>query len=99
MQALPGVHNGVLIVLRALDFTLPVEAAIASQLFQTCKAPSQQLQQAFFERLCSEAPAPTALHQLQAHHQLAAQSSQHYELLVQRLSPGQSAAETLFCGL
>ena len=76
-------------VLRALRFALPAEAAKAVELFQSCQAPSQQLQQAFFEKLCSEAAVPTAFDQLQAHQELAGRSRQPYSLLIKRLSPGQ----------
>ena len=95
MQVLPISENGLLVVIRALDFALPAEAARGIELFWDCKCPSQQVQQAFFDKLCSEAAIPTVVDQLQAHHELAAQSSGIYILLVQRLSSGQICCKSL----
>ena len=51
-------------VFGALSFALPQEAATAIELFEECRVPSQQLQQALFEKLCAEAAVPAALDHL-----------------------------------
>ena len=83
-------------VLRTLKIQVPGEARMACWLFATASSPGTDLQEVFFEGLCSHAGVQMALTQMQHHHQLAAQNSQVYSALLPRLSPGQLMLRSIY---
>ena len=77
-------------VLQALDYSLPKEAALACDFFTAVKQPSQVLQHSFFGGLCSQGSPLLALKQLQQSPELASQEQGCYVKLLLRLVPGQT---------
>lgn len=90
LQGLLQDHPHLTAVIRVLNFALPTEVAMATDLLNNFQAPKNQVEQAFLEGMGSAAPVQPAIHWLISHYQLAKPGNPAYGLLLLRLPEGVS---------
>ncbi len=76
--------------LQAMDLAVPSEATFACQLVAAFDNPSQELQHALLDGVCSQGSGAMAIEHLKRYHKHAAQNQDLYTRLIQRLSEGQA---------